>query len=125
VTPQERLAEAMVAGVPAQYGRVAGSPSHWSREDADAILAADAVLAQDIADGQALRLLREALPDGVVMRLENLLPDTPTEPGCLWSMDMERDDGSDEVGPLFDVTFDSPTIAEAADACRAALEARA
>lgn len=71
---------------------------------------------QDLEDGRALRELWEALPEDVFMTVETIDRE--------WSVDVERGGGGPEVGPLFDDAFIAPTIAEAADACRAALVAK-
>lgn len=115
MTAQERLASAMVEGVPAQYSKAGGAPSTWAQEDAAAILRADPDLAQDIADGQALRLLREALPDGWEMSVDLYRDDLP---GVQWKASAYA-----ARMPVARAAYGA-TIAEAADACRKALEAR-
>ena len=102
MTPQERLAAALdVDFGDCWIDEAQPDGSTISTFDRDRlaakVLAADPTLAQDIADGQAMRQLREALPDGwqsVVILTPVVLP----------------------IGP-------DATIAEAADACRKALEA--
>lgn len=85
--------------------------------DEDAILAADPHLAQDIADGEALRRLREADPEGDV----TITPLT----GGGWGEDRFFVRSKSRTGHRRYRYLDgtAPTIAEAADACREALEA--
>jgi len=63
--------------------------------------------AQDLADGTALRRLREALPDDTHVALVQWPPDQ-------WNVGVMRDGGPSS--PVVAMTGD--TIAEAADACR-------
>jgi predicted RNase H-like HicB family nuclease len=119
VSPQERLAAAICDAGTGHY-------RDWSHDEAAAvmdpdhegaaaaILDADPHLAQDIADGQALRLLREAKPYGFFLTIEESYHDRGG-----WLVTAHEPEGvaSAEQG-------EGTTIAEAADACRKALEAR-
>lgn len=69
---------------------------------------ADATLAQDIEDGAALRLLREALPKAWTVYLTDCSSDVHIR---VWDTTRTQ------------ISHHAPTIAAAADACRAALEA--
>lgn len=95
------------------------------RDVTDAILAAlpdGWVLArrEDAEDGAALRELREALGDDTLMRLENLLPDTPRDDAAdLWLVDIELDAPGEFTVLLTDAT--GPTIAAAARKAKDAL----
>lgn len=86
---------------------------------AQLILAADEWLAQDMEDGRALRELREACQDVEPYRawfeVGYSLPMVERH----WTVRVER-----HTGDQREMAFRAPTIAEAADACRMALEAR-
>lgn len=75
---------------------------------------------EDAEDGAALRELREALGDDTLMRLENLMPDTPREGGSdLWLVEVEVDAPGEPTVLVADAT--GPTIAAAARKAREAL----
>lgn len=100
MTPLERLAEALIEAddIDPGFANDLAIDDDVAPEMARILTIADEHLAQDIADGQAMRQLREALPDGwksVVILTPVVLP----------------------IGP-------DATIADAADACRKALEER-
>ena len=80
-----------------------------------AALREDPSLAQDIADGQALRLLREALE----RRAYNAM--LTFRDGDIWYVDVTDPAGPDVDSDSYVLTVDGATIAEAADACRSAL----
>jgi hypothetical protein len=104
VSAEERLAAALGLDV----ADVAGWPSDVARR---------------YADGEALDLLRGALPVGCTYTLTCSAPgDVGADPGAPFSVDVERDDDGDDIGPLFDDLFDGATIAAAAHACRVALK---
>lgn len=125
VSAADRLRAAILASVlPGSHGQLCGTSygsecdcSIQDRVDAtmERIWAADLTLEQDIADGQAIRLLREALPNEYL--------DFNVEGVRTRGLNGEPPDWDYEV-----LTFNAggygPTIAEAADACRKALEAR-
>lgn len=114
MTAQERLAAAIH---PSGYLRITDTDTgedivRWPTADiARSILAADPTLAQDIEDGAALRRLREALQAG-------------------WWLSVDGDDTGWRASayPRSMVAMVTvgrgTTIADAADACRAALEQR-
>ena len=118
MTPQERLAEAIcIAGT--------GHYRDWSHDEAAAvmdpdhtgasaaILAAAPNLAQDIADGEALRLLRRAADDGTGSDV--VISEDPDDEEHLRFM--VRVEGTEFYGL-------GARLASAADACRAEVEAR-
>lgn len=97
------------------------SVGHHYRTDleAAAILAADPVLAQDIADGEALRLLREFMdPTVAVMVRSTWRPHHPKYDEPEFEVTAEWWSGRDR---MVEGGYGS-TIAAAADACREALE---
>lgn len=65
---------------------------------------------QDLADGRALRLLLHALPKGWTFHVSECAGDVHLR---VW-----------DSLPVAHVSYHGATIAEAADACRVALEAR-
>lgn len=88
---------------------------------AGTMVAADPTLAQDIADGQALRLLRDALPKGWDMTVR-----TFASRWCVEVWDPYYPPGRDDPPQprYLEIAGTAGTIAEAADACRKALEER-
>jgi hypothetical protein len=113
MTPTERLSAALRFIVPG--GRDASF--EWMDDEAVTLFINDPTLEQDIADGQALRLLREACD-----RAEPFRAWFHVE--YAWAMDQHWTVRVERH--LKDVQWDfiADTIAEAADACRAALEGR-
>ena len=86
-----------------------GQPEEFAWH-ATGVLAADPTLAQDIEDGRALRELREALPEGMAWDIEHWPTREAAFQVAIRSADWRHI-----------TTAAAPTIAEAADACRAAL----
>ena len=114
MTPAERLAAALDE---CGFLDTAFPPSN--PRNAARIPAADPDLAQDLADGQALRLLREALPEGATIksfwwRPKGVLSCTVMTEWSELPPGRKRYVHHRKNGT-------GPTIAEAADACRAAL----
>lgn len=124
MSAQDRLRAAILASVPAGgHGQLCGITygsecDCFIQDKVDArmerIWAADPDLDQDIADGQALRLLREALPDANHF----VTVESPFD-GFGWTVSVDT-----IYHELSVVRAEADTIAEAADACRKALEAR-
>lgn len=79
----------------------------------DGMFAADPHLAQDIEDGAALRRLREALPENTYFEVESPLD------GFGWDITIESIYGGPSVAQA-----EGSTLAQAADACREAIEAQ-
>ena len=88
-----------------------------AREGARLMVTADATLAQDIEDGRAIRELRAALPEGWAA---GVVWDPFLRDGC--EAEVFVSDGTGPGG--ISRKASAPTIAEAVDACRAALAAR-
>lgn len=102
----ERLAAALAAPIP---GGVYEDPDDENVWTASWALRADPHLAQDIEDGEALRRLREALPEVSNLIIEGCYPRRET-----WMVSLTL-----PLSPH--VGYHGPTIAEAADKAREAL----
>lgn len=115
MSPTEALGAAFLTAIPDETWESTYPFISVTAEFTDAIL--DALAAdgwtvartQDARDGEALRLLREALPEGFDCEVTFMQ-------GDVWEVSVY--DGPDVVAQ-----FTEATIAAAADACRADLEA--
>ena len=96
-----------------------GEPNEFGDHTPTISVALDDPAPQDIADGQALRLLREALPSDWVMYVR----DWSGPRWCVEVWDPYRSSYPPEPPEPWRLE-EADTIAEAADACRKALEAR-
>ena len=116
---RDRLAAALgqvLAGVD-EWDTIKPDTRAFLRSKADAILAADPHLAQDIEDGRGVRELREVLPAGQNFA-QVYTPYATSEPD---------DPDQFEVTVIGATVFrriwgTGPTLAAAVEACRAALE---
>lgn len=127
MSAQDRIAAVLATVQPPDPEWVAGIADPPSVPSANwpgwalALLAADPTLAQDIEDGRALRELRASLDDGGWHPIEVRW----WSPVSLPTISAVEIQVRVRVRPRFFVdSGNHPTIAEAADACRKALEAR-